>query len=166
MRDGKKTIPFRINRITGSTEILLWESGWKPVPKLEPFNPKNYSLPVQLPTEEIAKLIGGKLIPIELFKGSSLPNGSYASIRDKIDFSFKSELYNGSEWTIVDDLMVVIEAKYNDGTTRWKRRYQANIIGKSIKPFSSGAIIAETSDAYGISAYIWSIDKAYGWKMK
>lgn len=168
MKDGKKTIPVRINRITGATEILLVESGWKPVLQLEPFNPKDYSVPKLLPTEEKAKIIGEKSVLSELYQigESSLPNGTYVSIPDKKDFIFKSELYNGSEWNIVNELMVVIEAKNKDGTTRWKRRYKANIIGGSINPFSSGAIIVETSDVYGLAAYIWFIDEAYGWKTK
>ena len=56
MKDGKKTRLVRIHRVTGSTEILLGESGWKPVPKLELFRPKNYSLqPLLLPASEKAK---------------------------------------------------------------------------------------------------------------
>lgn len=169
MRDGKKTIPVRINRITGATEILLGEPGWKPVPKLEPFKPENYSLPSPLPAAERAKLIGEKKHPQDPFYDlgrSPLPNGCYLSIPDKKNYSFKSEVYNGSEWTIVNELMVTIEAKNKDDTTRWKRRYKANIIGGIINAFSSGSIIVETSDAYGVAAYIWFIDEAYGGKMK
>jgi hypothetical protein len=154
MSDGKKKISVRINRITGTTETfgLL---GWK-----KPFNPEDYAPPERLPAAEIAKLIGGENPISELYKigKSTLPNGSYVAIPHKDDFSFKTEIYNGSKYPI-GRMMIIIEAKNKDDTTRWKRKYQANLNGQ-IQAFSSGLINIEPSDAFGVAAYIWSIDEA------
>jgi hypothetical protein len=159
--DGKKKISIRINRITGTTEIFgktVETLDWK-----KPFNPEDYDHPKALPTEEIAKLVGNKI-----FGGSVgqfihpldyvLPNSSYISIPDKNDFSFKSEVYNGTKYPI-GKLLVVIEAKNKDWKTRWKRRYQADFSGQ-IQPFSSWLISVKPSDANGVAVYIWSIDEA------
>ena len=154
MSDGKRIISVRINRITGTTETF-GPLGWK-----KPFNPEDYDPPERLPAAEIAKLLGEKSFGSELYQigRSSLPNGHYISIPDKKDFSFKAELYNGSEFPI-GRIMVIIEAKNKDETTRWKRRYQANLNGQ-IQPFSSGLINVDPTDTFGVAFYIWSIDEA------
>jgi len=156
----------RVNRITGYTEVLsgsLWES----VAKGEIFKAKDYGLqPSPLPAGEKAKIMAEKIMgALYVITRSPLPKGSYVSVPDKNDFSFRGVLYNGSEWTI-NKLMVVIDAKNNDDTSRWKRKYNVNIIGGSINAFSSGTITVEPSDAYAVAHYIWFIDEAYGYKSK
>lgn len=145
----------KINRITGTMEIFDKTLGWK-----KPFNPEDYEPPKRLPAAEIANLIGGENPLGELYKigKTSLPKGSYVAIPDKKDFSFKSEIYNGTKYPI-GRLMVIIEAKNKDETTRWKRKYQANFNGQ-IQSFSSTLINVEPSDAFGVAFYIWSIEEA------
>ena len=159
--DKIKSTLVRVNRLTGDTEILSTaDRKWYTARK---FRPEDYSIhPPLLPASEKAKLIGEKLYG-ELYEigKSSLPISSFVTIPNKNNFNFRSELYNGSDWNILE-LIVVIEAKNKDDTTRWKRRYKANIIGEAINIFSSGSITVEPSDAYGVATYIWFIDEAYG----
>jgi hypothetical protein len=162
MKDGKRTMSVRINRITGATEILLGMSGWNRVGpfKIEDFDPPSLLLPA---SEKVKIIRETPLYQLDL--GVPLPEGSYVNFPNKDDFTLKSYLYNGSDWT-VNKMMVVIEAKNKDDTTKWKRKYKVDIIGESIKPFSSGSITIEPSGAYGISYYIWFIDEVYGYKSK
>lgn len=155
MSDGAKTVSVRINRITGATETFTF-LGWK-----KAFNPKDYVPPERLPATEIAKLIGGESVISEIYQigKSPLPNGYYVTIPDKNDFSFKTNIYNGTKYPI-SFLWVIIEAKIRNGTTRWKRKYKVSLNGQ-LQPFSSGLINVETSDALGVDAYIWTIDEAY-----
>ncbi len=160
MSDGKKTISVRINRITGTTEIF-GELGWKMVGDI--------CTPLLLPPEERAKLVRERgMFDDELeklFVKSPLPEGSYVDVPHEDRFALKSTLYNGSNW-IINKIIIVIECKDKDGKTIWKRKYQANIIGGFIKPFSSFSFTIEPSDANGAFAYIWFIDEAYGYKSK
>jgi hypothetical protein len=152
MNDGKRIISVRINRITGNTEFFNGTLGWE-----KPFNPKDYAPPQRLPAAEIAKLIGENQDPFYNFGRSPLPKGSYVTIPDKKDFSFKSEIYNGTKYPI-GRLIVIIEAKNKDETIRWKRKYQAKLNGQT-QPLASAIINVEPSDTFGVAFYIWSIEE-------
>jgi len=151
---------IKVNRLTGYTEILSTiRHKWYEAPK---FRPEDYSIIPPLPDNEKSKIVREKPFDDLLVKGP-LPEGSYVDTPNKDDLLLKSYLYNGSNLTI-NKMIVVIDAKNKNGTTRWKRKYKAKIIGEFIGPFSSGSIIVEPSDANGVAAYIWFIDEAYGYK--
>lgn len=161
--DKIKSTLIRVNRLTGDTDILSTsDHKWYAASK---FRPEDYSIhPPLLPASDKAKIL--RETPLyQLDLEGPLPEGSYVDFPNKDDFTLRSYLYNGSEWT-VNEMMVVIEAKNKDDKTKWKRKYKVNIIGESIKPFSSGSITVEPSGAYGVSYYIWFIDEVYGYKSK
>jgi hypothetical protein len=153
----------RINRITGYTEILYESYGWMAVEK------KGKDNLMLLTDNEKTKIIRENHDPFAelglIGLKIPLPEGSFVDVTYKNDFSFRSYIYNGSEYTI-NKMLIVLDAKNNDGTTRWKRKYKVNIVDAYIDALSSGSISVEPSDVHGVEYYIWCIDEIYGYKNK
>jgi hypothetical protein len=131
---GGTTVPIRINRLTGYTEIFL---GLKWTPE----ETDKKSTIQMLPGNEIIKITGN----------ASLGSGS-----------FSGEIYNGSDW-VIKQLTFRVVAKEKDGSVRWNRRFNESITIKplSTNSFSIDVPGSEgvASHDWGIDGALGYVDK-------
>jgi hypothetical protein len=100
---GGTTVPIRMNRLTGYTEIFLGRE-WIPEE-----TEKNSSMQM-LPGNEIVKIAGN----------ASLGFGS-----------FSGKIYNGSNW-VIKQLRFRVVAKEKDGSVMWNRSFNESITIKPL----------------------------------
>jgi len=134
------SLPLKINRITGKTEIFFWGSGWTSYKEGKIENEGKL-----FPPDELAK--------VEV-------TGSLSS-----DI-FHAEFYNGSSWNI-ERAMFQLTIREEDGTVRWKRKY-SNIppYRLPISPFSKGEINISVTDIENVGSWDFHIVELRGRKVE
>jgi len=95
---GDDTFPFRVNRITGYTEILWVNDGWRAVRAEKVIKTMHH--------EEMAKITR-----IGDFDGKG---------------HYKFDIYNGTVWTI-RKIRLSIGLKDNQGKDKWQRIYETSV---------------------------------------
>ena len=98
MKLSNNVYPVRINRITGSTEMLL-PSGWI---RLGSGKEPNVKTSGPIPNADLSKLDA---------------SGRISSS------SFIADIYNGTDW-VITNLEIQLTVKNRDGSTRFYRRYK------------------------------------------
>ena len=128
------TLPVRMNRLTGNTEYFTM--GQWLAQKDEEAEKKSTVLPLA----EQAKVSGNAgLSGYGLFSGN---------------------IYNGSNWTITDMIILVL-AKEKDGTVRWDRRFKTTAV---IPPLSTRSIQFSVTGDDGVASTSWSIEEIHGYE--
>ena len=141
-----RTYPVRVHRITGRTEILNPLVGhWTAIgiKSEKPKKPKS----VPLPYEALSKIEGT------------------ARITSSFDFpprEFEANIYNGSNWTITD-LIILIEVK--DKKTGKKKLSRKYTLSGYVEPLSSSVFTTHLGfEPKKGESFTWQIIEAKGYK--
>ena len=139
------TLPVRVHRITGRTEILF-PSGWKAIgiKSEKPKKPKS----VPLPYEALSKITGTARIS--------------SSISIYPPRNFEASIYNGSNWTITN-LIVSIEVK--DKKTEKKKLSRKYALSGYVEPFNPSVFTTYLGfEPKKGESWTWQIIEAKGYK--
>lgn len=144
MKVSSNVYPVRIDRFTGTTEMLL-PTGWK---KLESERGATVKTSSPLPASELAKLEG----PARLS-----------------GHSFIADMYNGTSW-VITSIDINLTVKDKNGSTRFSRRYRIWLTkpNNRCEPLSSSSFSCDLaeyfSSYYNPVDFEWSVLQANGFK--
>ena len=137
LRSGGTSCPVRINRISGSAELLTG-LGWRLMGRSNDGSQAREE--EELPPNEAAKITGNAGL-------------SYGNL-------FSGKIYNGSSW-VVRRIVVNISAKEKDGTIRWSRDFAESV---PIAPLSTSSFSISVTGGKGVQDAPWSIIKVHGYR--